>query len=201
LPPIIATKYNNKKEGTECILTIPLYSNPSVALGDIKGISLVIKTASTGIIKETVNHTFDEPAADINFYQNITIPLTKMYNIGQYYKIQYAFLSDGGVDSEGNKQYNIGHWSTVGISKCTVNPTIVIKNLEERDSSDIYYGDMSYVGEYHSIDSTEKVYSYCFTIMDGTTVFDTSGVLLHNVNNDMDKNKSIDIWTSSKMLL
>lgn len=204
LAPIIAV-VDEEYKVISCSLTVPLYSNPAVALGDIKGISLQFKTVSTGVIKETKEYYISDNS-NIKFGDSISLDLAPIYNVGQYYKIQYAFLSDGGIDEEGKQKYTTGYWSTVGISKCTVQPTIAISNLVQytndqgHSENTIYYGGYSYVGEYNSPDSTEKVYSYCFTIMKDNTVFDTSGVLLHNVNNDTDKNSSIDIWTSSKML-
>jgi hypothetical protein len=47
LPPMIV----DFQSGDAC-LKIPLYSNPSVAIGDINGISIIIKTVSTGVEKE-----------------------------------------------------------------------------------------------------------------------------------------------------
>jgi hypothetical protein len=103
----------------------------------------------------------------------------------------YVTQDNGGNDL-------IGYYSQVGIFKCTAKPRVVIHDLIPNQLNDSPY---TFTGLYVSDkDRSEKVYSYSFTIKDVNGVYDTSGALLHNVNNDIDDISSVDTWTPNKML-
>lgn len=167
-------------------LTLPLYSNPSVAEGDFNQIAILIKTVSTGEVKETLIVDLDE---NIRFNDIIVInTFTASYMVGQYYKLQMAYVNNN----------EVGYYSSVGIFKCTAQPKVSIKDLIPNK---LNYNAHSFTGIYQSEkDRSEKVYSYCFTIKDMNGLYDTSGLLLHNVNNDTDDISSINTWTPNKIL-
>ena len=167
-------------------LTLPLYSNPSVSEKDFDQIAIVIKTVSTGETKEIIKVDLD---SNITFNSMITITnFLATYVIGQYYKLQMAYV----------KNDIIGHYSSVGILKCTAQPTATIEDLKPKQLNNAPY---SFTGVYQSErDVSEKVYSYSFVIKDAKGIYDTSGTLLHNVNNDIDTASSTDEWIPNKML-
>lgn len=97
------------------------------------------------------------------------------FKIGQYYKIQIAYINDDMV----------GYYSSVAVAKYTTKPEVSINHLTEGLNPHLY----SYTGIYSQsgldADKTERVYSYRFDLYDATyQLVDTSGDLLHNSEND-----------------
>lgn len=184
------------------ILRVPFQLNKAVGRAEFNKVSIIIKTVSTGTIKDD-GITTSDIIYDTNtraYYALFVLDKTK-YDIGQYYKVQIAFISIDNI---------IGYYSSVAIVKCTSKPDVVIDGLTQSQNLSQY----SYTGIYkqtnllindvtQSRDASEKVYSYCFTIYDFETgeVFDTSGIQLHNASYDTEKDQSSDTWTSMKTLL
>jgi hypothetical protein len=168
-------------------LQLPLYHNPSVARGDFNKISILIKTVSTGEVKETIEVNID---SSIQFNDLITInTFEQAYAIGQYYKLQMAYIAQDDT---------VGYYSQVGVFKCTAKPTVTIPALTANQLNNSTY---TFTGRYESEqDRSEKVYSYSFIIKDSNGIYDTSGVLLHNANNDTNDTSTVDTWTPNKML-
>lgn len=180
------------KTNNSLVLIVPFYMNSAVAKGDISSMSILIKTVATGAIKEDGNlralsFTYD---SSVGVQQAIFNLDPSKYATGQYYKVQIAFVNDADEP---------GYYSSVGIVKCVAEPTLSIADLEIGIVNNNKY---TYTGIYNSLaDPSEKVYSYCFTIKDSQNkIFDTSGELLHNTNNDVEKNQSVDTWTTAKMM-
>lgn len=161
-------------------ITIPFIMNRSVSLEDVEGIMVKFKTiggVDLGIyeVKDGVNNdviTEDE----IRIY-NIPVPISSLFNIGQYYKIQLAYVQ--------NETHDIGYYSSVGVAKYTAQPLVGV--TEPEDGSMIYGG----LYEVNPLDKTEKWYSYQFDLVeyeDGSligTVIDTTGLQLHtNIEKD-----------------
>lgn len=152
-------------------LVVPFSLNKAVSKSEIKDLMVKVKTIN-GTIKETVNaYSFDV----LNTY-TATFKLNKqLYVVGQYYKIQIAFVNEDGV---------VGHYSTVGVVKCTTKPTVTIENMSFGIiNSHNYY----YTGVYSQQggDTSEKLYSSRFKVYDedGNIIRDT-GEKLHNTLND-----------------
>ena len=107
--------------------------------------------------------------------------------IGQFYKIQIAYIAKDENDSE-------GYYSTVGVIKCTSMPRISIEGL---------YGDgyvnsarNVFIGQFRQVsgsDCIEKVYSSTFEVkdLDGNIIKEARDVL-HNVQNNPDSYSSSD---------
>jgi hypothetical protein len=74
--------------------------------------------------------------------------------------------------------------------------------VEIRNRDGIISNTYEYTGLYsQSLDTTEKVYTYCFNLYDNTnTLIATSGVQLHNNSTDTESNQSTDTWTIRKNL-
>lgn len=231
LPPIVITNPNTEKKPTDvdCEFTIPLYSNPAVSLGDISGLKILIKSISNDNLILQVQRS---KTSTWQFGQKITIQIQHQYSelltIGQYYKIQIAYLYEGENNTNDDNTNNdnthnddqtenphlVGYYSSVGISKCTGRPQLQIENLigeNDLTTSNFINPVNSFVGQYtNSLDSMEKVYSYCFTLFDAidkedTTaikgaIIETSGVVLHNINADNIGNQSSDTWKLQHIL-
>lgn len=152
-------------------LVVPFSLNKAVSKAEIKDLMIKVKTIN-GTVKETVNaYSFD-----VLNTCTATFNLTKsLYTIGQYYKVQIAFINEAGV---------VGHYSTVGVVKCTTKPTVSIENMSFGviNSHNYYYtGVYSQEGR----DTSEKLYSSRFKVYDedGNIIRDT-GEILHNTLND-----------------
>jgi hypothetical protein len=83
----------------------------------------------------------------------------------------------------------------VGTFKRTTLPKVTVPALEGN-----FYSGYEYTGVYsqEGLDDTEKIYSYCFELsdMDGN-IISTSGVKIHNSENDTSNKYSEDIWKSN----
>ena len=170
-------------------LTIPYSMNKVVHRNEIAGFSIKIKTIQNNLHLGTIeSYLFDLDKNIVTFHLNEE--LSKKLNIGQYYKVQLAYI---------DKNNLIGYYSTVGVIKKTTQPNIYIQSLEDGKRNQALN---SYIGCYEQEDFTEKVYSYNFKIWDlNNKIIIDSGELLHLNENDESQNKSIDIFTMTQELI
>lgn len=167
------------------ILKIPFQMNRAVGLADIDGIKISVKTISGSSIDPS-NPICEKGSlyyASNSWYGTWNIDPEK-FNVGQYYKVQIAYIQDGIV----------GNYSSVGVFKYTCLPVVSIASLEPNELNAHTY---SYTGIYSSEDSSEKVYSYQFILKDASgNGVASSGELLHNSVNDTQSSQSSDTWTT-----
>ena len=174
------------KEGAGTTVTVPFSMNRAVGQNEVFGFELKVKS----IIKNEVILTIESSSynfTDNEVYFKLSSKDVALLNIGQFYKFQLAYIDKNG---------KIGYYSTVGVVKCTSQPTIKIKGLEEYSTNMHKY---SYIGYYENQgDLTEKVYSYRFILTDhaGNVVRD-SGEKIHNVQTNVHENSSTDTFTFS----
>lgn len=180
-PPYIEGKipaFAKNSEGNT-VLVVPFRLNRAVGANDFIGLSLIIKSMTTGVARPALKAT-----------QWIEDPTIKGYRayfdfndciVGQYYKIQMAFISE-------NEE--IGFYSTVGVVKCTAQPEVKILGVENKRHQ------YEYTGEYtQTEDTSEKVYSYDFNLYDSQNVLvTTSGQQIHNSSTDTTSTSSTDTW-------
>ena len=166
------------------IIVVPFTMNKSVSEREVKGFKLKIKTVQSGyqpFLTETIqmiNWNIDT--------NEVSFLLPGTLNIGQFYKIQMAYVDTADV---------IGHYSTVGVVKYTSDPAISI--LEPRNGNTyegLYSQEATNDGDIR--DYTEKVYSYNFTLKDASgNILETSGDQLHNSSEDVFLYESRDSYT------
>lgn len=164
-PPYIEGKLPAQ---TDNQLAIPFEMNRSVASSEVKVIKAQIRTVATN--QEVGIYTSEKVVNNIAYFD-----LQGKLQVGQYYKIQLAYVNQQGV---------IGYYSTVGIFKHTAQPTIKLEGLSD---GAINPNMQIYQGFYSSSDLTEKEYSYSFSIYNDTELVYASGELLHNANAAMDE--------------
>lgn len=174
--------------GTE-IISVPFSMNRAVSSSEVAGFALKIKTV-TGTYIATLTQTdstkFNTDSDCVVTFNLSEATKTLVFNIGQYYKMQLAYIDQNGA---------IGIYSTVGVMKYTSEPEVIIERLEAKRINQHNY---SYVGKYSQSgnveladgtlvkkDTTEKMYSSRFEITDGdgNTVFD-SGEKIHKTGDD-----------------
>ena len=113
LPPIIEGKIPAQFGDT---LKIPFQHSRGIGPKEFSGLMLKIKSTSTGqqinLIKND-NITINSNIAEFKILNNNLV-------LGQYYKIQLAYIS--------NDMKTIGYYSTIGIFKYTAYPKIYIQN-------------------------------------------------------------------------
>ena len=166
-------------------LVVPFTMNKTVSQNNVRSFSLKIKTVQSNTLIKVATSTridFDSMEA----YFTIT-GLT----VGQYYKLQMAYVDNSGI---------VGYYSTVGVVKYTSTPSISISGLEV---GKINMNSSGYLGVYsqYEQDVTEKVYSYCFTVTDfNGNLFATSGTKVHNSFEDTEICESTDKFTIEKEL-
>lgn len=172
-------------------LVVPFIMNKTVGINEISGTAIKVKSVYNNSVvydkqvnKDKIN--FDNYTVEFNIEKNKN-PFKK----GVFYKVQIAYI---------NKKGKIGYFSTVGIVKYTSEPEVNISNLKITElNSDIH----TYIGNYSQSgkDVTEKVYSYNFTIYDQyDNVYETSGELLHNHENDNVVYETSDSYSFKKSL-
>lgn len=155
--------------------------NRAVGISEYSNMNILIKTVSTnkiiyeGCVSECVSNS---NYIILNLQEN-NINLI----IGQYYKIQLAFI---------DQQNNVGYYSSVGVIKYTSEPKVLIENLNFENINNF---NNIYQGHYITEDIAEKVYKYSFVIYDiNYNIVNQSGELLHNSANDTNGFESYDIW-------
>ena len=166
------------------VINVPYLLNKAVSLSDYTNMAIMIKTVTTGTVKisTATDNAKINGANTFQRYASFEIPKdgsttdktipTFTPIAGNYYKVQIAFKN-------GDKR---SPWSSVGVIKCTAEPTLSIVSLTPGIDNP---NPTLYVGEYTNTDVTEKLYSYCFTIYDeNNKVYETSGDLIHNGSTD-----------------
>ena len=165
------------------ILTVPFSMNKAVGKGEIGGFALKIKTVNgefKGFVKATSSDAgFAKTTLNFDLNNDFEVKFDVSgidFTIGQYYKVQLAYIySDGET---------IGYYSTVGVAKYTTQPKISIDNLSFGHINTHNY---FYTGVYSQLggDTTEKIYSSRFQVFnkDGIVIEDT-GFVLHNSTED-----------------
>ena len=158
-------------EGTTKIV-VPFSMNRAVAASEVAGFALKVKTINgdvKGVIQNNIPPLITTSNASVTFTTNMN------FTIGQFYKVQLAYIDADGV---------IGYYSTVAIIKCTSKPTVIIEGLELGKSNVHNY---TYTGVYNqkNQDVSEKMYAYRFILKDnqGEIIAD-SGECLHNTSID-----------------
>lgn len=160
-------------------LVVPFSLNRAVAKAEIYGFSLKIKTIN-GNLKETIL----ADSFDIDSFFTATFSLMAgLYTIGQYYKVQIAFI---------NKDGDVGYYSDIGIVKYTTKPKVTIEGLVFGSINTHKY---TYTGVYsqEGQDITEKLYSSRFIVYDtNENIIEDSGEILHNITQDTENYEAIE---------
>lgn len=189
-------------------ITIPFIMNAGVGEAEVRGFALRLKTASsnTYICPVLYSTNWDREKSTVTF--ELGEEYANLLNEGQFYKVQLAYYTyktelvlnpttglyeETIMDITNYDNFIIGYYSTVGIIKCISKPKISIEGYTA-DSINLFNG--TFLGVYdqtESPDKTEKVYSYRFDFYDiDDNLVQTSGELIHNINNDSDFNYSTD---------
>lgn len=174
--------------------TITYAMNRAVALSQTSGIKIFIKTISS-VSVDVIEINNSQIA---NFKISYTLDTDKL-NIGQYYKVQLAYIATTG---------EVGYYSTVGIMKAIAKPEVSIGL--ELHSLNYYHGQFTgyyeipeKIGDVEVNDLSERVYSYQFDIYDAKgKLYTTSGELIHDNNTDSllenGLRMSYDTWKPDK---
>lgn len=205
-PPVIYSTlppfYHN--DDNELVITVPFNNNRSVSRNNISDMILRIKTIQTDYVNldfafigdnigdvEGLNKAYENGTITFKIPRTVwqVSPQQWIVNIGQYYKIQLAY-----VDTNGND----GYFSSVGISKFTFYPDVYIEGLDPSSTNNHNY---TYVGRYSQfyqgqvMDITEKVFYYKFVITNNSNVLKDTGWVLHNSETDTNEEyTSYDIF-------
>lgn len=155
-------------------IVVPFTMNKSVSEKEVKGFKLKIKTVQSEyqpFLTETIQMIdWNIDTSEVSFLLPGTL------NVGQFYKIQMAYVDTADV---------IGYYSTVGIVKYTSNPVISILEPKNGNTYEGVYSQEA-ANDADIRDYTEKVYSYNFTLKDASgNIIETSGDQLHNSSEDI----------------
>ena len=173
-------------------LEVPFSMNSMVNKTAVGGFQLRFKTTTTDIVLlniESDNYTLESDETSVIFnLQDIRDQLV----VGNFYKVQIAY-----VDKSNNI---VGYYSTVAIVKYTNKPQISIVGLNQQSLTSI--SNARFIGTYKNSDNSEKVYQYKFILYNNLgEELETSGWLLHNIQNDDSITESNDIYSFKYNLL
>ena len=208
-PDISADYWQEYNEGDGEII-IPFSHNKAVSPNDVRNISVKVKTVQNDELliggikgeydpdnclvrlkvknynvlkKEIIKNT------DKDFYEEQEIASNWTVTVGQFYKIQIAYIANDDYETE-------GFYSTVGVIKCTSTPRVTIQGLEKNGV--INSSKTEFIGKFQQVpgsDIVEKVYSSSFVVKDSEgNVIKESGECLHNVQNNPDSYISTDTF-------
>ena len=184
------------------VMTIPFVLNKAVSYSEIQSAKIKIKTVQNDVLLASVRledcgGRFESLDTEGNGTITFNIMNFKMsddsftFKIGQYYKIQLAFIDNtAGID---------GYYSTVGVIKCTSDPKVSIVGFS---AEEINRNMPEFVGEFlqqEGGDVTEKVFSCKFEVFypDGTLAY-SSDEILHNIENNVNSYSSTDIYAFNR---
>lgn len=183
-------------------ITIPFSMNKAVSRSQVGGLALKIKTVQSSSYLYTAQ-IIDPFCYELENNPWVSIILRmdneeekqfiQKLRKGQFYKLQLAYL---------DTNYEVGYYSTVGISKYTTKPILSINDLKVGAINMHTY---KYIGFYNQDkingDTTERVYSYRFDVYDSLNkLVATSGEQLHNSSNDTELYESYDEFLVSQDL-
>ena len=182
------------RDGGTVKLTVPFSMNRAVGTAEIAGFVLKMKTVNGTYIGTKTVKSGETSGASYNITEKMEVYFNVSdfkLNIGQYYKIQLAYLD---IDN------TVGYYSTVGVVKYTAAPQVSIKNLEFGRINTHSY---QYTGVYsqQNGDASEKMYSCRFKMYDeNNNIIEDSGEILHNSSKDDLRYEAHEVFTLSKDL-
>ena len=175
---------------TGATLVVPFSMNRAVGAKEVYGMVLKVKKVNSNeviLTKETIN--FDA-YTNCKAVFNLEAAEQGLFNIGQYYRVQLAYIGADGA---------IGYFSTVGVIKYTALPEIKLVGLNNATSNMHIY---DYVAAYtQTEDPTEKLYSSRLRLMDEEdNIVEDTGEVLHSVLNDTLPNEALEYFNISRDL-
>ena len=201
------------------VITVPFSMNKAVSKNQVAGFALKIKTVqSNTFITTIINTDFERKELDYIFENgevqfeiptvddkgNAREDIWRYFNIGQYYKVQLAYITtDGNIESP---SYTTGYYSTVGVVKYTTAPVIEMSGL---DFGKINTHNYHYIGHYSQYsndkdnpkDTTEKLYSSRFRVFDSRgNLVEEREEILHDITEDTEIYESYEKWTLKRDL-
>lgn len=182
-PPVIKGTIPANCGGT---LKIPYEMNKAVGYSEIKGFNLKLKTIQGNKSFEPITSYAFNQTTGIAFFNLGALELEE----GSFYKVQLAYISSTGTP---------GYYSTVGVMKYVAEPSVTIESAVNGVFIGKYSQRVHADSKYD--DSTERVYSYNFKLIDSKgNLIEESGEQLHNSDNDTDLFESYDEFTITKEL-
>lgn len=206
----MAKLYPPNIEGTlpafySSVLTVPFSMNRAVSQSEVNGFAIKIKKVNDNSLlfsgEEKTDFTIGNECS-VSFDLGDT-----ELNIGEFYKVQIAYIN---TETSSNLATTdvVGYYSTVGIVKYT---TLPIVKIEGMSSSHINIHNYQYVGVYQQaksesgilkyLDTTEKIYSSEFKLLDSeNNIVKTSGEIIHDTSKDIERYQSTETFSISSDL-
>ena len=131
-------------------IKVPYEMNRGVSNADFDQMELKIKMVqSTSNKWQTIRSYKVDKINKIAYFDisDLSVEITRFINIGQFYKIQMAYVSITPKEGNPNEpEKEVGYFSTVATVKYTARPRVTIANLNNSDVNSHLY---SYVGLYN----------------------------------------------------
>lgn len=171
-------------------LVVPFSMNQAVGATEVKNIVLKIKKVNSNEVIFTKYAQYFDVYENCKATFNLTANEQELFNIGQFYRIQLAFVDINNT---------IGYFSSVGVIKYTAIPHIELVGMNKEISNLHMY---DYVAAYRQeLDPTEKLYSSRLQLFDSNgNIIEDTGERVHNVINDILPNEALEYFDLSRDL-
>ena len=165
-------------------ITIPYQKNRLTDHSLVKEFKMIVKSASTGnqlkILTSSSYSIDDEIENKITFDGDDAV-----FKPGLYYKVQIAYVKYDGT---------VGYYSNISTIKCTQKPELSVNYTSNQ------FSEYTCQGIYSNNDKSEKVLYYQFDIYENSSLFESSGKLLHNSLDDNIDGTATDNYTIKKTI-
>lgn len=171
-------------------LVVPFSMNQAVGATEVKNIVLKIKKVNSNEVIFTKYAQYFDVYENCKATFNLTANEQELFNIGQFYRIQLAFVDINNT---------IGYFSSVGVIKYTAIPHIELVGMNKEISNLHMY---DYVAAYRQeLDPTEKLYSSRLQLFDSNgNIIEDTGERVHSVINDTLPNEALEYFDLSRDL-
>lgn len=178
-------------------IVVPFSLNRAVSTSEIAGFVLKLKTVQGSILLDSFIQV-DSENWDLENDMTVSFDISSISSklqVGQYYKLQLAFLSRNGSSLQ------TGYFSTVGVIKYTAMPSVTIDGLKRVGFNTHKYSYTMLYSQYEK-DTTEKLYSTRFILKNASgEIIADSGEILHNTTNDSASYEASETYVISQDLV
>lgn len=171
-------------------LKVPYEMNRAVSNADFSAMELKMKMIqSTSNKWQTIRSYKVDKINKIAYFDmsDLRVEITRFINIGQFYKVQMAYVQITSPLETGEPIEEIGYYSTVATVKYTSRPRVVIEGLKVGDNNANVY---TYIGSYSQSKSDYEVFEYYLNSPEVCAALEEKNDELENIPNEYQKIKN-----------
>lgn len=174
-------------------LKVPYEMNRAVSNADFSAMELKMKMIqSTSNKWQTVRSYKVDKINKIAYFDmsDLRVEITRFINIGQFYKVQMAYVQITSPSETGEPIEEIGYYSTVATVKYTSRPRVVIEGLKVGDNNANIY---TYIGSYSQSKSDYEVFEYYLNSPEVLQILSSKDEEIQKTSDNYEKYKNGEI--------